>query len=222
MWRAAVAMVRREALGASRRRGALAGVVMLALTLLVVGEAAFAPGPEEIVGLLPGLVWMAGLLASGAGLARLWDAEGEPALRDALLATPADRAGLVLGKALWGGVVAMSTLLATLLSAWVLFTPRFPEPNWLGLLAVLALGGLGLGSLGALFGALTVGLPTRDLLLPLLLFPAVVPLLISGVALTAAALAGDAPDGAWLLLLVGYGALSTLLAAGLGEAALEA
>ncbi|MCH7494006.1 heme exporter protein CcmB, partial [bacterium] len=105
MWRGAVAMFRREALGASRRRGALAGVLMLALTLLVVGQAAFSPTPEETASLLPGLVWMAGLLASGAGLARLWDAEGEVALRDALLASPADRAGLGVGKALWGAVV---------------------------------------------------------------------------------------------------------------------
>lgn len=217
----AAAVFSAEMAAAGRRRGAFAGLVLFSLALLLVGQAAFSPGPGEAARLLPGLVWSAGLLASGVGLARLWDAEGDQGLLDALLATPADRSGLVLGKALWGAVVATGVLAVTAAAGWVLFSPAAPSVHLGGMAAAFVLGGVGLGAVGALFGALATGLATRDLLVPLLLFPAVIPLLLAGVALTSAALEGAPPGGRWLALLAAYDAVAVLLAAGLGEAAVE-
>ena len=220
-WATARCVFGREVGMLRRRRGAMAGIVLFAVALLLVGQVAFDPNPQETLSLLPGLVWVAGLLASGLGLARLWDAEGDPALRDAVLATPADRGGLVLGKALWGALLSFMVFLGTFGAAWFFFSPRFPTPHLAGVVLALFLGAVGLGALGALFGALAVGLPTRDLLLPLLLYPAVVPLLLGGVNLTAEALAGAAPAGAWLKVMAVFDLVALLAAVGLGEAALE-
>ncbi len=204
-----------------RRRGPLAGILLFAIALLLIGQVAFDPNPTETIALIPGLIWWAGLMASGLGLARLWDAEGDAALRDALLATSADRGGMVLGKALWGATLSFLVLGGTTVAAFFFFNPLFQSPNLGGLLLVLAVGALGLGALGALFGAVAAGLPTRDLLLPLLLYPAVVPLLLGVVSLTAEVLDGGGIGGSWLKVVLVFDFVALLAAVGLGEAAWE-
>ena len=78
------------------------------------------------------------------------------------------------------------------------FTPFLP-----GLAAVLALGTLGLASVGTLFGAVTAQMRARELLFPVLLLPAVVPVLLSSVSATQTVLAGEplSDAAAWLKLL---------------------
>ena len=221
LWITACRIFWREAGMLRQRRGAVAGIVLFAIVLLLVGQVVFDPTPQEAITLLPGLIWMAGLMASGLGLARLWDAEGDPSLMDALLSTPADRGGMVLGKAMWGALLSFLVFLGTWGAAAFLFSPRFADPHLPGVVLALFLGAVGLGALGALFGAVAVGLPTRDLLLPLLLYPAVVPLLLGGVILTADALSGSPLGGSWLKVMAVFDLVAVLAAVGLGEAALE-
>mgnify|MGYP001109812246 CR=1 FL=1 len=188
--------------------------VMLVFALLVVFLFNFALQltPALQAGLASGLLWVALAFASTLGLNRSVSLERENNALDGLLLTPADRSAIFFGKTL-------SNLTFTTLVALVLLPvfSLFYQQNMLNprLLLVVLLGLGAYTSLGTLLAALSIQTRTRDVLLPVLLYPLALPVLIAAVEATRGILGGQAWGElqSWILLLVACNIL--FLAAGL-------
>jgi heme exporter protein B len=151
-----------------------------------------------------GILWIAVAFAGTLALGRTFERERQSETLRALMLAPSDRPAVYLGK-LCGVVLLMAAVEAVLVPlVGVLFGARFwDQPAWM--LALLLAGTLGFASVGTLFAAMLVRARSRDVLLPVLLYPITVPVMIGGVRGTAALLQGS-PDVAmaqfWVSLLV--------------------
>jgi len=165
--------------------------------------------------LASGVLWVTLLLASVIGVSRLFAAEREQGGIDALLLAPVDRTALFVAKAaaLFLYLLALE-LVAVPAFALLLLGPglagAFPE-----LAGILLFANVGLAVVGALVSALAVEARARELIVPLLLLPLLVPLLIGAASATEPLLRGDqsAEDlGRFLALLGAYDAVFGLIA----------
>jgi heme exporter protein B len=164
------------------------------------------------------------LLAAVIGVTRLFSAEREQGGIDALLLAPVDRTSLFLAKgAALFLFLSVLELVAVPAFGLLLLGPdlaaALPE-----LLAVLALANLGLAAVGALTAALAAESRTRELIVPLLLLPLVVPLLIAAAQATEPLLRPEAVAedlGRWLGLLALYDLVFVLLAVAVFDYLLE-
>lgn len=175
---------------------------LAALTLLLFG---FALGPDQAATRQAGggIIWLTVLFSGVLAFHRSYQIELENGALDALLLYPGDRRAIFVGKLL-ANLVFIALLEAVLLPvAAVLYDlPLLAAPVRLAL--VLALGTLGFVTLGTFYAAMASRLRAREVLLPLLLFPMLIPLLLGAVVATGALLQGDpmGQAGAWLRLLV--------------------
>jgi len=136
-----------------------------------------------------GLIWMTLILAGLLGLGRTFELEKEDGAFQGLLAAPLPREALYLGKVLSNAVLlAIVTALTVLVFAFFyqVVLPRNPLP----LIGVLLLGVTGFSALGTLFSGITAGTRMGETLLPVLLFPLLVPLVMFGASATASLLGG--------------------------------
>ncbi|MES1256027.1 MAG: heme exporter protein CcmB [Acidobacteriota bacterium] len=138
------------------------------------------------------ILWIALLFAGTLALGRTFERERYGETIRALLLAPAPRPALYVGKLL--GVLcllALTELVLVPLIALLFAAPLFAR---LGLmLPLLALGTIGFAAVGTLFAAMLMRTRTRDVLLPVLLYPITIPVIIAGVRGTAALLASP-PD----------------------------
>jgi heme exporter protein B len=174
--------------------------------------------------LASGVLWVTLLLATVIGVTRLFAAEREQGGIDALLLAPVDRTSLFLAK----GTALFLFLCLLELVAVPAFGLLLLGPDLLAalpeLLAVLALANLGLAAVGALTAALAAESRTRELIVPLLLLPLVVPLLIAAARATEPLLRTEAVTedlGRWLGLLALYDVVFALLAIAVFDYLLE-
>jgi heme exporter protein B len=175
-------------------------------------------------GLASGVLWVTLLLAAVIGVTRLFAAEREQGGIDALLLAPVDRTALFLAK----GAALFLFLLAVEAVALPAFALLLLGPDLLDalpeLLAIVALADLGLAAVGALVSALAAETRARELIVPLLLLPLLVPLLIGAAEATEPLLRGSqAPEdlGRWLGLLSLYDVIFILLAVAVFDYLLE-
>jgi heme exporter protein B len=167
----------------------------------------FALGPSEaqVRQGAPGLLWFAFILTGLWGVARVLQIERENDCLESFRLVPGDLGGLYLGKVLVGCGLMVATEMAILF----MFGLFFHLDLWgaMGrLVPVLILGTVGFVAVGTLFAALAAHVRAREVLLPLLLFPLVVPILLPASRLTELALSGDAlmSEPHWLHLLVAF------------------
>ena len=165
--------------------------------------------------LAAGVLWVTLLLAAVLGMNRLFVAEREQGGFDAFLLAPVDRTAMFVAKAavLFGFLVAVE-LIAVPAFVVLLLEPgigqALPE-----LLAVLLLADLGIAVVGTLVGALGVQTRARDLIIPLIALPLLVPVVIGAAQATAPLLeagGADALELRWLGVLALYDAVFGLLA----------
>ena len=138
------------------------------------------------------ILWIAIAFAGTLALGRTFERERHTETLKALMLAPGDRPAIYVGKLL--GIVALLVAVEAVLVPLVglLFDARFlADPLWLAILLVA--GTLGFASVGTLFAAMLVRARSRDVLLPVLLYPITIPVIIAGVRGTAALLQA-APD----------------------------
>jgi heme exporter protein B len=174
--------------------------------------------------LASGVLWVTLLLAAVIGVSRLFAAEREQGGIDGLLLAPVDRTSLFLAKsaALFLFLVAVE-IVAVPAFGLLLLGPdlggALPE-----LLAILALGDLGIAAVGALVAALAAETRARELIVPLLLLPLLVPVLIACAQATEPLLRqeqGPEDLGRWLALLTLYDVVFVLLSVAVFDYLLE-
>lgn len=184
-----------------RTRESLASVFVLGVLLLVVFSVAHDPEPEAAPALAPAVLWVTFVFTGLLGIQRGFLLERENDCLAGLLSAPLDPAAIYAGK-LAANVVLLGVTQAVVVPLVGLFLHLDLWPVLAGLALVLALGNLGFAALATLFAAIAARTRAREVMLPLLLLPLLVPLLIGSVEATRAVLAGGlaaARDGLTVL-----------------------
>ncbi len=179
-------------------------VFFAALTLLLFGFA-LGPNQDRLREAAGGVIWLTILFSGVLSFNRSYEQELEGGALDTLLLYPGERRSIFLGKLLanLGFVVLVEVVLVPL--AGVLYqVPLGRAP--LTLAVVLGLGTLGFVTLGTFYAAMASRVRAREVLLPLLLFPMLIPLLVGAVEATSALLSGDVMGnaGSWIRLLAAF------------------
>jgi heme exporter protein B len=207
------ALLRKELLIEVRSWQSVPAMCLFALTTFVVFH--FALNRSSVDGdEAAGILWVTLLFAAILGVNRLFVADAEEGGFDGFLLAPVDRGALLLAKAL----ALLCYLVALELVAVPAFALLLLGPTLGGtlpqLIAVLALGDLGVAVIGALVAALAVRTRARDLLGPLLALPLFVPIVIAGARASAPllSLGGGSAAERWLATLALYDLLFGLLA----------
>ena len=177
---------------------AVSCVLVFAFALVRDGEA-----PPDAA---PAILWIAIMFAGTLALGRTFERERYSETLRALLLAPAPRPALYVGKLLGMlTLLAVAELLLVPLIAFLFQAALFSRP--LLLAAILAGGTVGFSAVGTLFAAMLVRARSRDVLLPILLYPITIPVIIGGVRGTAALLASpvDEPGAImWIGILAAF------------------
>lgn len=188
-----------------RTREVVNASLVFSLMVLVLFNFAFDLRFERAAAAGPGVLWVTFTFAGVLTLGRAFAREQDRGTLEGLLLAPIDRATLYLAKVL-ASVTFMVLVEAVSLPAFVaLFGVAV---DWPLASLVLLLGTVGFAGIGTLLAAMAANSRAREVLLPLLLFPLVVPVLIATVKATGQALGGPSPDDhPWLGLLVAFDAI---------------
>lgn len=203
--RAAGAVLWKDLLIERRAKEGANALAFFAVLLLFLFYFALGPDPDRIRAALPGLFWLAFLLAGLLGLGRAFALERENDCLDGLILAPGDKGAIYAGK-----VAATTALMLAMEAVFIAATGIFYNldlwPAVPRLLLVALAGTVGFAAVGTLFAAMTAQLRAREVLLPVLLLPLAVPVLLASVRLTEAALAGEpwAATAPWWQLLLGF------------------
>ena len=196
-----------------RTKEALNASLAFSMVVLILFSFALDPDPEMMKEFSGGLLWLVFLFAGALVLNRSFAREMQNDCLDALLASPVPPAALFLGKALANCSLLMLLELVCLVEFGILYNVRW----WAKagpLLLVIALGTWALTVVGTTFSALTVNLRLREVMLPVLVYPMMVPAMMAAMILTTELLAGT-PLGPgnmlWVRVLVGFDVIFTLL-----------
>jgi len=201
------AALHKEALLQWRTRVQLAAIFVFGASALLLFSFAIGPNSAALRLHAAGFLWLALLLSSTLSLAESFQSEMEQRAFEGLLLLPASPLALFYGKALsnWLQLVLLGVgLVPVMVVLYDAGTLRLP-----GLLGVIVLGAAGLAAPGTLYAAMTAQARAKQTLLPLLLFPLVVPVLLAAVKATSLLILGDPMEQArsWALLLVAFDAI---------------
>jgi len=159
--------------------------------LVVVDSFAFPLKPEVVRAAVPGMLWVTIAFAGTIGLGRAFDRERENDTMRALLLSPVPRLAVFLGKAIAiAALVIAVAAVCTPLLALLLGAPLLAEPG--PLVLVLALGAVGFSIVGTVFAATLLKVRSRDVLLPVIIYPLLIPLFVAGTSATEAMIAKPA------------------------------
>jgi heme exporter protein B len=178
------ALARKDLLLELRARDTLPAMLLFVVSALTVFHFALPEGSSERAE--TGLLWIAIVFTALLGLARAFVAEREQGVLDGLVLAPSDRSAIWLGKTI-GVTVFLVLAELVALPAFALF---FHPLSW-ELVAAVALADLGIAAIGTLLAAMAAASRARELLLPLLFLPLVIPVVIGGVGASVAANPGS-------------------------------
>jgi heme exporter protein CcmB len=188
--------------------------VFFAVACVLIFAFSFVREGRVIEGVPAGILWVTVTFSGTLALTRAFERERQGETLRALLLSPVERAAVYLGKLL--GLVLLMLGVEVIIVPLVgfLFDAPVSRAPWL-LAGLLVTGTIGLASVGTLFAAMLVRAHSRDVLLPVLLYPIAVPVVIAGAVGTGAIFAVE-PDlalaQAWLAMLVFFDAVFLTLA----------
>ena len=197
------AIVWKDLTAERRTKANFNSVAFLAALILLLFGFALGPDTEALRNVAGGVLWLTVLFSGVLSFNRSYEQELENGSLEMLLLYPGDRRSIFLGK-----LIANLTFVLLVEAVLIpLAAVLYDIPIW-GVMAPLALvlflGTVGFVTLGTFYAAMASRLRAREVLLPLLLFPMLIPLLISAVQATGAILSGDllGLSGDWLKVLV--------------------
>lgn len=204
-WRRARAIAWKDLTAERRSKAAFNSVVALAMTILVMFGFALGPDAQAIRDAAPGAIWLAALFAGVLAFNRSYQMELDGGALEQLMLYPGSRRAIFAGKLMANFVFVASMLAIVIALGVILFQVRIPA-QWLALVAVVFLGCVGLVTLGTFYAAMASRSRAREVLLPLLLFPMLVPVLLAAIEATKALLGGNlmSDAGAWARLLAAF------------------
>ena len=185
-----------------RSKESLNALFFFALLLLFLFQFTLGPDRDRLRAAMPGLLWLGFVLAGLLGLGRSFLLERENDCWEGLLLTPGDKSAIYVGKLL-ANIALMGVVELVVLVLFGVFYNVDLGSALAPLAVVLAFGTLGLAAVGTLFAAMTAQVRARELLFPVLLLPAQIPVLLATVSATQTVLLGQplAEAAQWLRLL---------------------
>ena len=189
-----------------RTRDVVISVLVFGFLVVVVFNFALNVTPELLEDLAPGMLWVAFAFAGVLAMNRAFVTEKERGSLDGLLLTPVSRDSIYLGKML-GTLLFMIVVEVLLLPVFaVLFNFSAFSP---GLIAAILLATLGFATVGTLFSAIAVQTRSREIMLPVLFLPVIVPVIIGAVEASSKSIGGgdDVSVAKWLGLIAVFDAV---------------
>jgi heme exporter protein B len=197
-----------------RSREILYTTVFFAVSCVLVFSFGFVQEGEALEGAAAGILWIAIAFSGTLALGRTFDRERQSETLRALMMAPADRPALYVAKLL--GVLVLLGAVEILMVPMIALL--FEAPIWIHpvtLAGLLLAGTVGFAAVGTLFSSMLVRARSRDVLLPVLLYPITIPVIIAGVRGTAALFQAETDPGmarAWLSMLVCFDVVFVTLA----------
>lgn len=177
------AVFRKDLLIELRTKDSLNAMLFFGIVVLVVFNFAFESARETIRQAVPGVLWVAFVFSGTLGLNRMFASEKENSCLQGLLMVPMDRGIIYLGKMMASVVFMLIAEVVIFVFSLVFFNLTvWSEIPYLML--VFFIGTLGFTGVGTLLSAVAVNTRLREVLLPLILFPVVLPILINAVEAT--------------------------------------
>lgn len=218
------ALLKKDMIAELRTKEMLTSMFLFALLSMVIfnyalGSTIKTGAQLDLTGIAGGLAWVIFVFMSLLGLNRSFVHEKDEGCLDGLLLAPVDRSVIYIAKML-GNLIFLLVVEAITLP---IFTVFFVKVNYLPRLGVvvlsLVLGTLGVSAVGTLLATISINTKARDLMLPILFLPLIVPVAIAAVQATGAAISG-APEAmarvpTWVGMLVFYDIVFMLAAYGL-------
>ena len=189
-----------------RSKDLVISVLVFGLLVVIIFNFALNASTRQTAGLAPGILWVAYAFAGTLAMNRAFMREKEQGGLEGLLLTPVSRDAIFLGKAM-ASFFFMLLVEAVLLPVFAALL-GFSALSWI-LAATIFLATFGFAVVGTLFSAIAVQTRSRELMLPVLFFPVILPVIIGAVQLTTLAVGGETGVGLdrWLPLLVIFDAL---------------
>ena len=194
-----------------RSREMVSAMLVFALIVIFIYNFALDLNPQVRASLTSGILWVTLAFAGTLGLNRSMGVEKDRGCLDGLLLAPVDRTAIFFGKAI-SNFVFMLVVAAIILPIYsILYNVSLFN---LGLIGVIVLGAWGYVAVGTLLASMAVQARTRDVLLPILLFPIAIPLLVSAVKASSGFLDGSAfaDFSLFVNILVAYDVVFTAVA----------
>lgn len=198
------AALRKELLLQWRTRSQMMAVFVFGATSLLLFSFAIGPDASALRTFSAGFLWLGLLLSSTLTLAESFHSEMENRALEGLLLLPSDPRALYYGKAIANWL--QLTLLGIALVPVMVVLYDAGTTQLLKLLGIIILGAAGLSAPGTLYAGMTAQVKAKQMLLPLLLFPLIVPALLASVKATSLVILGDPMNqlNAWITLLAAF------------------
>jgi len=194
-----------------RSRELLAAMLVFALLVVIIFNFAIELQPALRLTITPGVLWVTFAFAGTLGLNRSMAIEKDRGCLDGLLLAPVDRSAIYFGKAVSNLAFMMIVEVIVLPVYALLYNVNLFQP---GLLLTILLGSIGYVAVGTLLSSMAVQARTRDALLPIMLFPVVLPVLLAAVKASGGFLQ-QVPMNTiwpWLNILIVYDVVFTAIA----------
>lgn len=177
------AIFRKDLMIELRTKDSLNAMLFFGIVVLVIFNFALEAVRDSIRFAVPGVLWVSFAFSGTLGLNRMFAAEKENNCLQALMMLPVDRGIVYLGKMLAASVFMLVTELVIFIFSLIFFNLTvWREIPYLAL--VFLIGTLGFTAVGTLLSAISVNTKLREVLLPLILFPVILPILVNAVEAT--------------------------------------
>ena len=205
------AIVWKDLVAELRSRELFSAMLVFALLVLLIFNFAIELQPNLRTTITPGVLWVTFAFAGTLGLNRSMAIEKDRGCLDGLLLAPVDRSAIYFGKAISNLAFMLIVEMIVLPVYSVLYNTNLFNP---GLLLVILLGSFGYVAVGTLLSSMAVQTRTRDVLLPILLFPVILPVLLAAVKASGGFLQGLPMNEIWpwLNILIFYDIVFTSVA----------
>ncbi len=184
------AIVFKDIITELRSKELVTSMLTLAILILIIFNFAFNLSTELIRFAAPAILWISFTFAGVLGLSRSFAIENEGDSIVGLLLTPVDRTLIYFGKMI-GNLIFVLIVEILVIPLFVLFFNENLFSNIISLTLIIALGTIGFVSVGTLLSAMAINTKLREVLLPILLFPIIIPVIANSVKLTTSILEGN-------------------------------
>lgn len=189
-----------------RTRDIVVSVLIFALLVIVVFNFALDPTPGMVASIAPGILWVAITFGGVLGMTRSFAIEKEHGNLQGLLLAPVGREVVFFGKML-GTFVFMIVVEVVVFPVFVVLFNL--APSILGLIPIALLSTLGIATVGTVFSAMAINTRSREVMLPLLFFPVVLPVIVGAIEASSIFIAGNETANLtrWISLLAVFDAI---------------
>ena len=187
-----------------RTKDIVISVMVFALLVIVIFNFAISPTPQTVAFVAPGILWVAFTFGGVLGLNRSFALEKDRGSLQGLMLAPVGRDVIYFGKMLGIFLFMMVVEIIIFPIFAVLYNFSLLMP---GLIPIALLATLAVATVGTVFSAMAVNTRSREVMLPVLFFPVVVPAIIAAVEASSAVILGDTQLNRWIPFLIVFDAV---------------